>query len=457
MWLGHIEVTVKGGRMSQGLHIIVGLGVTAFSCARYLSERQIPFAVIDTRLQPPQLEAFKTLYPAVDIVLGAMDEALLSQASLLVMSPGVSIKEPAIARQIARGIPAIGDVELFVREAKAPIIAITGTNAKSTVTTLVGLMAEEAGLNVKVGGNLGVPALDLLDSLADLYVLELSSFQLETTHSLCAKVATVLNVTPDHMDRYDSVAAYQAAKLKIYQGADTIVCNADDALTDGNTGAQKFQFTLNTPGAQQFGIRNHDGLAYLAFAEEPLLAVKSLPVLGRHYQANALAALALGHGFGLPFAPMLKTLLAFKGLDHRCQFVREMNGVTWYNDSKGTNVGATLAALEGLGPEIEGKLILIAGGLGKNADFSPLSNPLQKYVRSLILIGEAAPLLAESLGAKVEEVRFADSMDAAVKCAALLAKPGDSVLLSPACASWDMFKNFEHRGQVFTEIVQGLL
>jgi UDP-N-acetylmuramoylalanine--D-glutamate ligase len=439
--------------MSDNLHVIVGLGATGISCARYLAAQGIPFAVTDSRLQPPHLEAFKEAYPTIPLALGKLDTALLNQAVTIVLSPGVSLHEPAIAAEVARGKSVIGDVELFARAVKAPVIAITGTNAKSTVTTLVGLMAQASGFAVQVGGNLGVPALDLLmqQPQADLFVLELSSFQLETLYSLKPGVATVLNITPDHMDRYKDVADYQQTKHRVYQHCQIAVCNRDDALTD-TTAPQKLYFTLATPKEREFGLRQHEGETYLAYENKPLLAVRALPVMGKHYHANALASLAIGYGFGLPMESMLKVLREFKGLPHRCQFVRELNGISWYNDSKGTNVGATQAAIEGLGGDIHGKLILIAGGVGKNADFSPLIPVIEKYVRHVVLMGEAAQTLAGLMEGRLP-LSFANSMDEAVSQAATAAQPNDSVLLSPACASYDMFKHFEHRGDVFMGIV----
>lgn len=444
--------------MLKNLHVIVGLGASAVSCARFLTQKNIPIAMIDTRANPPNLAQVKHDFPNVEIICGGLSDELLDKAAQIVISPGVAIAEPAIARQIARGTSVIGDIELFAQAVNAPVVAISGTNAKSTVTTLVGQMAEAAGLNVKVGGNLGVPALDLLTTPApDLYILELSSFQLETTYSLKPIVATVLNVTPDHMDRYNTLEDYSLAKLRVYSQCKIAVCNRDDAMTNINDSSikRKIQFTLHEPDENEFGLITTNGETFLAHGQQLLLSVKRLPVLGRHYQANALAALALGSSCGLPMEAMLQTLIEFKGLDHRCQLIRERNGVNWYNDSKGTNVGATLAAIDGLGCEIDGKLILIAGGVGKNADFSPLVPAIEKYVRTTILIGEAASILAEVLSDHVE-VCFANSMDEAVALADKMALPSDSILLSPACASFDMFNNFEHRGKVFTEVVQGL-
>lgn len=441
------------------LHVIVGLGVTGLSCARYLKDRNIPFAITDTRTNPPHLDAIHQAYPGTPVALGGFDATLLDKAASIILSPGVALREPVIAKQVKRGIPVIGDIELFARAVKAPVIAITGTNAKSTVTTLVGEMAKAAGYNVQVGGNLGIPALELLlqNPDANLFVLELSSFQLETTFSLKPQVATVLNITPDHMDRYDDLADYQRAKYRVYQNCQTAVCNRDDVLTECHetTLQNKFYFTLNTPGANEFGLLTKENKVYLAFENNPLLPVSELPVMGKHYQANALAALALGHGFGIPFEPMIKVLREFKGLPHRCQLVRERQGVKWYNDSKGTNVGATQAAIEGLGSDISGRLIMIMGGVGKNADFTSLAPAIEKYSRHVVLIGEAAQDIASSIAPRVP-VSYASTMDEAIQQAASVAKPDDSVLLSPACASFDMFKNYEHRGQVFTEIVEKL-
>jgi UDP-N-acetylmuramoylalanine--D-glutamate ligase len=444
--------------MTEDLHVIVGLGITALSCARYLTQQKIPIAIADTRENPPSLSEFQAAYPGVPTLLGKLDNNFLDQAAKLIVSPGVSINEPAIARQAERGALVVGDIELFAHEANAPVIAITGTNAKSTVTTLVGLMGVAAGLRTEVGGNLGIPALDLLkDFSAELYVLELSSFQLETTYSLAPKVAALLNITPDHMDRYASVEDYRIAKQRVFSQCEVAVCNRDDPATDaGNQYSdRKIQFTLHTPHEDEFGLITRNGKLFLAFEDQALMPVSELPILGRHYQANALAALAIGYGFGLPMDPMLNTLTTFKGLEHRCQLVRERADVRWYNDSKGTNVGATLAAIDGLGADIEGKIILIAGGVGKNADFTPLERAVKEHTKAVVLIGECAPIL-EKLFSGSTEIHLAGSMEEAIAISDKLATAGDSVLLSPACASFDMFKNFEHRGKVFTEVVQGL-
>ncbi len=441
------------------LHVIVGLGATGLSCAQYLKNAGKQIAVMDTRENPPHLAILREQFPDITVSLGGLNADLLNKASQIILSPGIALREPVIANQVKRGVPVIGDIELFAQAVNVPVIAITGTNAKSTVTTLVGLMAEAAGYAVQVGGNLGIPALDLLrqNPNANLFVLELSSFQLETTYSLKPHVATVLNVTPDHMDRYDTVADYQRAKYRVYHECQVAVYNRDDELTNcyEKNLQQKLCFTLNEPKDGEFGLITKAGETYLAYENNLLLPVSELPVMGKHYQANALASLAIGHGFGMPMQPMLKVLREFKGLPHRCQLVRERNGVKWYNDSKGTNVGATQAAIEGLGSEIKGKLIMILGGVGKNADFTTLVPVIEKYSRHVVLIGEVAKELSQVIGNRVP-TSFAVSMADAVEQAAAAAKTNDSVLLSPACASFDMFKNYEHRGQVFTEIVEAL-
>jgi UDP-N-acetylmuramoylalanine--D-glutamate ligase len=318
-------------------------------------------------------------------------------------------------------------------------------------------MAKAAGKRVAVGGNLGLPALDLLADDVELYVIELSSFQLETTESLNAEVATCLNVSEDHMDRYADLQAYHLAKHRIFRGARQVVLNRDDALSRPLVADQLpcWTFGLDKPDFKGFGLVEEGGEKWLAFQFEPLLPASQLKVRGAHNQSNALAALALGHAVGLPFAPMLEALKSFTGLPHRCQWVGEVKGVNYYDDSKATNVGAALAAIEGLGADIDGKLLLIAGGDGKGADFSALRGPVQRFCRAVVLLGRDAERLATTLDSAAPQVRV-ESLDAAVKQCAALAEPGDAVLLSPACASLDMFKNFEERGRLFAQAVGGL-
>jgi len=442
---------------SDQFRIVVGLGKSGMSVVRFLARQGAHFAVVDTRENPPELAALRERFPQVEVRCGALEEDFLCRASELYVSPGLALATPALQAAAARGVRLSGDIELFARHARAPIVAITGSNAKSTVTTLVGEMARAAGRRVAVGGNLGTPALDLLDEGVELYVLELSSFQLETTHQLNAEVATCLNVSEDHMDRYADLQAYHLAKHRIFRGARQVVVNRDDPLSRPLVADRLpcWSFGLGRPDFKGFGLLEENGEKHLAFQFEALLPARELKIRGAHNQANALAALALGHAAGLPLAPMLATLKTFAGLAHRCQWLRERHGVGYYDDSKATNVGAALAAIGGLGADIPGKLVLIAGGDGKGADFSPLRRPAAEHCRAVILLGRDAGRLAEALDGAVPLVRV-QTLDEAVARAALLAEPGDAVLLSPACASLDMFRNFEERGRLFAQAVEAL-
>lgn len=442
---------------SDHFRIVVGLGKSGMSLVRFLARQGVPFAVADTRENPPELATLRLQFPQVEVRCGELDVEFLCRAQELYVSPGLALATPALQEAAKRGVKLSGDIELFARHAKAPIVAITGSNAKSTVTTLVGDMARAAGKRVAVGGNLGTPALDLLADDIDLYVMELSSFQLETTERLNAEVATVLNVSEDHMDRYADMQAYHLAKHRIFRGARQVVVNRGDALSRPLVADQLpcWSFGLNKPDFKAFGLIEEDGEKYLAYQFEKLMPVRELKVRGAHNQANALAALALGHAVGLPFGPMLAALREFTGLAHRCQWVRELRGVAYYDDSKATNVGAALAAIEGLGADINGKLVLIAGGDGKGADFSGLTAPVARYCRAVVLLGRDAELIAASLGDAVPLVRV-KTLDEAVQRCAELAHEGDAVLLSPACGSLDMFKNFEERGRLFAQAAEGL-
>lgn len=443
---------------SDQFRIVVGLGKSGMSLVRFLARQGTPFAVVDTRANPPELPTLRAQFPQVEVRCGQLDVDFLCRASELYVSPGLAIATPALQAAAARGVRLSGDIELFARHAKAPIVAITGSNAKSTVTTLVGEMARASGKRVAVGGNLGTPALDLLADDVELYVLELSSFQLETTERLNAEVATCLNVSEDHMDRYADIQAYHLAKHRIFRGARQVVVNRDDSLSRPLVADQLpcWTFGLGKPDFKGFGLLEEGGEKHLAFQFEALMPVRELKIRGAHNQANALAALALGHAVGLPFAPMLETLRTFSGLPHRCQWVRELRGVNYYDDSKATNVGAALAAIEGLGADIPGKLLLIAGGDGKGADFSALRQPVASHCRAVVLLGRDAELIAEALGDAVPLVRV-KTLDEAVQRAAELAEAGDAVLLSPACASLDMFRNFEERGRLFAQAAEALV
>lgn len=441
--------------MKNNLKIVVGLGKTGLSCVRYLVKQGFNVAVVDSRENPPCLEEFRKEFSKLPIMLGKFDAAFLSQASELILSPGISLQDPVIAMLIKQGVRVIGDIELFVREASAPIVAITGSNGKSTVTTLVGEMAKNAGVNVKVGGNLGTPALELLDKDVALYVMELSSFQLDTTFSLQAKAAVVLNVTPDHLDRYENYAAYLASKQRIYNNCEIAIINRDDPKSFANVKLPKrvisFGLDANHDLSDSLGI----AAGFIKQVNKKIFKINELKIKGSHNLANAMAALALGLAVDLPLEAMLKTLKTFPGLPHRSEWIANKNNVSWYNDSKGTNIGATEASIRGLGENIAGKIILIAGGQGKGADFTLLKDVVSKYVRTVILLGEDAHKIADALK-NVSELVFADSMENAVNLAATKSNSGDIVLLSPACASYDMFKNFEHRGEVFAKCVREL-
>ncbi len=437
----------------HGRTLIVGLGLTGVSCARFLQERNVPVVIIDSRAHPPGLSMLREQMFGVSVVTGGFDPLVFASADRLVVSPGVSIQEPQIQAARRRGVEVIGDIELFAHEVKAPVAAITGSNGKSTVTTLLGEMARCAGSEVAVGGNIGLPVLDLLSDKTELYLLELSSFQLETTHSLKPRVAAVLNLSPDHLDRYDGIEPYAEAKRAIYKGAEIRVFNQDDPRVMAMCGrprANDLFFTLQEPnGPNVFGVRLQDGEPWLCHGEQALLPVSELQLPGRHNLANALAALAMGSALELPIAAMREALCMFCGLPHRTQFVAEHAGVRWYNDSKATNVGACVAALEGMADDVN-CIVLIAGGESKDADFSELAAVVERSVRAVVLIGRDAALIEDALGGVVPVARAAD-MDAAVARAGELARPGDCVLLSPACASFDMFRNFEQRGAVFAD------
>jgi len=436
--------------------LVLGLGKTGLSVARFLSRQGIPLAVVDTRENPPGLSELQECLPDVAVFLGGFDQAAFAAATHLVVSPGIGMDNPAVVQAVQMGLPAFGDVDLFACMAKAPVIAITGANGKSTVTTLVGLMAEAAGRRVKVGGNLGEPMLDLLDEDADLYVLELSSFQTERASLLEPAVATVLNISPDHMDRYPDIAAYAEAKRRIFKGQGVMVLNADDPTVAAmaQAGRKTVWFGTGEDGRQapEFALRRVEGAEWLLVRGEPWLPAAEVRIKGRHNLANALAALALGDAAGLPRNAMLTALRQFAGLDHRMQWVAEIDGVTWINDSKATNIGACIAALEGL----EGPVVLIAGGDGKGADFAPLAPVAQGKLRAAVLMGRDAPLLEKILSPVVETARVG-GMSEAVATARRMAQAGDTVLLAPACASLDQYKDYQERGRMFAEAVRGLM
>jgi UDP-N-acetylmuramoylalanine--D-glutamate ligase len=432
--------------------LVLGLGRTGLSAARYLDRKGLQVRVADTRVNPPGVDALRAEVPAAELQTGAFTPSLLDDVAQVVISPGLSLQEAVVQEALERGLPVVGDIELFAREARVPIAAITGTNGKSTVTTLVAELANAGGRRAVAGGNLGDPALDLLARpTPDLYVLELSSFQLETTYSLHTVTSAVLNVTPDHMDRYASLEAYGAAKARIFDGCDVAVINADDPVVRGmpRPGQSVVSFSLESHAADY--TLEHRPAPMIVRRGEPLLPLAAMRLQGLHNAANAMAALALAEALELPLAPALDALCAFAGLPHRSQWVADVGGVRYVNDSKGTNVGATLAAVRGLA----GPLVVIAGGDGKNQDFSELREAFRGKVRHVVLIGRDAPALAATLAGVCATERASD-MPAAVRAAQAVAQPGDTVLLSPACASLDMFRDYSHRGDEFAATVRSL-
>ncbi len=443
--------------------VIVGLGTTGLSVARFLQNQQREFAVMDSRDNPPNIEDLKQDFADVPYHFGSFNSEWLNQAEQIIVNPGIAVATPEIAQAQQSGAEIVGDIELFARELKStkPIIAITGSNGKTTVTQLLDLMAKKSGFKVGTGGNIGTPALDLLaDEAIELFVLELSSFQLETTTSLHTTTAVILNISEDHLDRYDNdIEAYAQAKGVVYQNCQHLVYNRDDAystqLANSNTAVS---FGLDKPQENHYGIQSKQGVDWLAKGQTLLMPVAEIKLPGLHNVSNALAALALGAFAGLRTSGMLEVLRDYAGLEHRTQWVATIQGVDWYNDSKGTNVGATLAALTGL----SGKTVLIVGGQGKGADFSPLTKAISEYAQAVVLMGEDADKIATIIDDSIPLIKV-ESMQAAVLEAAKFAQLGQSqgeaeinVLLSPACASFDMFKNYMDRGEQFIQHVTNL-
>jgi len=438
---------------SQTRTLVVGIGATGLSAAHYLATRGARIVAIDSRAHPPALEALRRIHPDVEIGVATLDTRWLEGVSSVVLSPGLSTELPLVQAARARGIPVIGDLELFARAASAPIAAVTGSNGKSTVVTLAHALLVANGFDAVAGGNLGPPALDLLERSAEVYVLEVSSFQMETTESLNPRAAVVLNISADHLDRHGTLAAYAALKQKLLDAARIAVFNEDDSLVNamGSAHPNAIPFSLAHAPATGYGVTRVEGARWLARHGEPIFAVADLKLRGRHNEANVLAAVALAEAVIERPLDSLDALRQFAGLPHRCEWVAARRGVTYINDSKGTNVGATIAALEGL----DGPFVLIAGGRAKSADFAPLARAARGRVIAAVLIGEAADELATAFAQVCPTVRAA-TIDAAVLEAAALAPPGATVLLSPACASFDMFVDYKDRGEKFAAAVRGL-
>ncbi len=444
--------------------LVLGLGETGLSLARWLVAQGARVRAADSREQPPALAEVRSQLPQVEIFCGAFGDQILSGIDLIAISPGVALHEPFVQRAVARGIPVMGDIELFAQalpqknphQNRPRIIAITGSNGKTTVTSMVASMCRAAGLDTAVAGNISPAVLDALlqreGKQPDIWVLELSSFQLEATMTLNADAATVLNISEDHLDRYAGMHEYVAAKARIFKGEGVQVLNRDDAFSAGLALPGRKQITFGLDDESDFGIERNNGEIWLKQGQLRLMNAKELQIAGLHNVSNALAALALCCAAGLPLAPLLDALRAFKGLPHRVERVAEINGVIYYDDSKGTNVGATVAALQGLGR----RAVLIAGGEGKGQDFSPLGPVAASHARAVVLIGRDAEKISAALqGCGVAVVRAHDMADA-VRLSAALAQPGDAVLLSPACASFDMFRNYAHRAEVFVGAVHAL-
>lgn len=437
--------------------LIVGLGRTGLSAARHLRARGVEVAVTDSREEPPMLQALKEELPGVRVFAGGFREAAFKFAGQLLVSPGVDLRDPLIQAAMDRGARVIGDIELFARARRRPVVAITGTNGKSTVTELVAAMARRAGRQVATGGNIGTPALRLLDipvgNAPEFYILELSSFQLELTWSLNAEIAAFLNFSPDHLDRHGNIESYLAAKGRIFQGDGIAVFNPQESwVRQMNMGERKpHRFLMAPPKPGDFGLIESQGKQWLARGGQSLMPAAEMKLPGRHNIANALAALAIGDAIGLDLQAMLDTLRSYTGLPHRCQAVASFAGINWINDSKGTNVGATVAAVSGM----NGPMILILGGDAKRQDFKPLIRAMRGKIRSLIIMGRDARSIANDLQGSAPQVMVND-MAEAVSEARKMAHRGDTVLLSPGCSSLDMYSNFEQRGDDFSSRVIAL-
>ena len=436
--------------------VIVGLGKTGLSCFRYLSNQGLNVAITDSREEPPELLELKAEFESASVYLGQINEQVLLASDQVILSPGVSLDNKSIKLSIENNIPVFGDIELFCQKAQAPIIAVSGSNGKSTVTTIVAEMTRLAGLKTYVGGNIGIPALDLLsDSSPDLYVLELSSFQLETTYSLNAHASVVLNISPDHMDRYSSLKDYVNTKKRIYSGQGLMVLNKDEEYIHSIIDSKRdtIYFSLGAPEGENFGLINHNNEVWLSQGNEKIINKNQLKIKGEHNISNALAAMALAGAVSVPTNIMADVLKNFTGLEHRCQLVREIDNVSWYNDSKATNVGACIASITGL-CEL-GNIILIAGGDSKNADLSGLNPIVKKYIKRVFLFGIDANKLADVMGSEVDK-EFVNNMNEAVKGASKIADSDDIVLLAPACSSLDMYKNYQQRGDAFISAIDAL-
>jgi len=443
--------------------VIVGLGKTGLSCARYLHSKGEPFRIVDSRAHPPYLDALQAEMPEVAVELGEFSASTFANASALIVSPGLSIRLPAIEKAASSGVSITGDIDIFSKSTNVPIIAVTGSNGKSTVSMLVAKILSDAGLKVGLGGNLdaaeSVPALDLLSGSnnVDYFVLEVSSFQLETTDCIRAEVALILNFSEDHMDRYKDIQSYLDAKRRVFCESRKIVVNLDCEFSQPpeTTDAELFYFGMENQPHEGFGITQNDKQTFVTYRGEKLFSTNELKIRGNHNVSNVIAAMTVASAVGINLSSTIESVKQFAGLANRCQWIANIDGVDYYNDSKGTNVGATVAAIEGLGQSIPNKIILIAGGDGKGADFLPLKSIVESYCRAAVLIGKDARKIANAIEPAVS-CHYASDMTEALQSSRSIAQPGDSVLLSPACASFDMYRDYIQRGEIFSESVRSL-
>lgn len=442
-------------------YMIIGLGLTGLSCARFCQKNNLTFSLCDTRTELPNLESIRTEFSGVDVILGLPNLETLIQFDELLVSPGISINTELFRAVADTGVKISGDIQLFSEYAAKPIVAITGSNGKSTVTTLVTELINATGKRAVAGGNIGTPALDLIadEKNIDFYVMELSSFQLETTHNLGAEVATILNISPDHMDRYEGMADYERAKQRIFQQARFVVVNGDDAHTRPTLDAliRTSVFSLQSPvNEADFGLLEQHGKQWLAKGKSALFPVSDLKIRGAHNAANALAAFAIIDALGISLSETLTALASFTGLEHRCQWIASINGVDYFNDSKGTNVGSTLAAIKGLAAQCSGNIWLLAGGEGKGQDFYELGEVCKESgVSEVLTFGADRDLIGNNIESNIS-VSSWTTLDEALASAKEKAMTGDVILFSPACASFDQFRNYVHRGEYFCQCVEGL-
>lgn len=447
-------------KMKNRRVVVLGLGATGLSAVRWAARHGARVSVLDTRTEPPRVAQLKAELPQIGFATGPITDATLADAEMIIISPGLAKDQPPIRDAVARGVELVGDIEIFARSLPSAqkLLAITGSNGKTTVTALTAELIRAAGLKPATVGNIGEPVLDALGAYErgaawpDVFVVELSSFQLETTSSLKPTAATVLNVTENHLDRYAGIDAYAAAKARIFIGGDEQILNRDDPRSLGMRRPDRVVQTFGAgipEGEDDWGLVQHKGVLWLARGGALLLAASELALVGHHNRLNALAALALVSTVAKINAKVLSTLAAFPGLAHRMERVTEIGGVLFVNDSKATTVAATLVALEGVGRPA----VLIAGGDGKGQDFTPLKPGVDAHCRAVVLIGRDAPAIAAALSGVTPPIESAPVLEVAVARAIARAHTGDAVLLSPACASLDMFRDYVERGERFKAAV----